>query len=772
MVILKRKNHSIQFGRDRGLKRQIPNLKQHMTEKYENKIFIRLVLLVATPLLILGIVTGIYSTSLQMSRNNLMLESAQKNAQTQVDTILTNLRGYYLGVVKNAEYSWLSSCEEPPYSNYTKISRVQEQLSGGSIFYRNISGYTYINVKNGWVLSNLGAYRLSEVRNRDELQTFIDAQNNIANDIFWVNNTGVSPSATGNYRVDLSGYQLVLRATTPMGEITDLLIVRINLVPLMELASSWKGLNYEVAFVENSTNKSIFYTNADFAQQLSYAPKVSGIYNWGDWKLCVGNLTTNGIRCYAGENQSNAFVFAGTTLMIAVAVAVATILLLLICRWSSAALYSPIQELMVTVSGVFGQRKHDQDEFSYLASGAAQMANNQRELEYMATMQQQKLCEQFMLHMIRGEMSQSEIERGLQDLEVKQFAVYRLLKIAIEGGRNSDTIAMTLVQTLPEEVTDTLFLRPLPRDAAVILVIGAREESVLSEKVQHIFHVVSDIAQNLWQASCKGGASLAFTSPSRLNSAYFEALEALRRNVTQDSDLLTYYTPPDEGYASSGYDMLLQNEILTALSNCNRNGTRRLIVLVVERVEQDGTRGYERQFYQQRLTSAMLSVAENAGLSVGQVLSDRESGLFDQISKIYDGEKLQEFWMNDVAVPIMDMLTNFRQNTSSELVKNVIALIKQTNGDITLNECAEQLNYHPSYIWKILKSERDTNFTNLVNAQKLEMAKEMLLTTDLTVAQVAESLHYSNVQNFIRFFSREVGMTPGKYKKEHRSPNA
>ena len=48
------------------------------------------------------------------------------------------------------------------------------------------------------------------------------------------------------------------------------------------------------------------------------------------------------------------------------------------------------------------------------------------------------------------------------------------------------------------------------------------------------------------------------------------------------------------------------------------------------------------------------------------------------------------------------------------------------------------------------------------------MAKELLLTTDMSVAQVADTLHYSNVQNFIRFFSREVGMTPGKYKKDTR----
>ena len=67
---------------------------------------------------------------------------------------------------------------------------------------------------------------------------------------------------------------------------------------------------------------------------------------------------------------------------------------------------------------------------------------------------------------------------------------------------------------------------------------------------------------------------------------------------------------------------------------------------------------------------------------------------------------MQNFLMDEVAVPVMDLLTEFRQSSSSELVKNVLALIKQTRGDITLNECADRLNYNPSYIWKVLRTAR------------------------------------------------------------------
>ena len=40
---------------------------------------------------------------------------------------------------------------------------------------------------------------------------------------------------------------------------------------------------------------------------------------------------------------------------------------------------------------------------------------------------------------------------------------------------------------------------------------------------------------------------------------------------------------------------------------------------------------------------------------------------------------------------------------------------------------------------------------------------------EVGISQIAETLNYSNVQNFIRFFSKKVGMTPGKYRKDYQN---
>ena len=71
---------------------------------------------------------------------------------------------------------------------------------------------------------------------------------------------------------------------------------------------------------------------------------------------------------------------------------------------------------------------------------------------------------------------------------------------------------------------------------------------------------------------------------------------------------------------------------------------------------------------------------------------------------------------------------------------------------MTLAECAQELGYHPSYIWRVLKNTRDITFTDYIAEQKLRIATRLLEETELSVSEIAERLSYSNAQNFIRLF--------------------
>jgi AraC-like DNA-binding protein len=70
-----------------------------------------------------------------------------------------------------------------------------------------------------------------------------------------------------------------------------------------------------------------------------------------------------------------------------------------------------------------------------------------------------------------------------------------------------------------------------------------------------------------------------------------------------------------------------------------------------------------------------------------------------------------------------------------------------------------------------MKVEKNTTFSNYVGEHKLEEAKRLLLETDLTVLEIASKLSYTNSQNFIRFFSKLEGVTPGKYRQAYKKQN-
>ena len=65
------------------------------------------------------------------------------------------------------------------------------------------------------------------------------------------------------------------------------------------------------------------------------------------------------------------------------------------------------------------------------------------------------------------------------------------------------------------------------------------------------------------------------------------------------------------------------------------------------------------------------------------------------------------------------------------------------------------------------RSAVGTNFLSYINTLKIGWAKE-LLTTDLTLQEITDTLHYANPSNFNRMFKNATGITPAVFRNSHR----
>jgi AraC-like DNA-binding protein len=104
-----------------------------------------------------------------------------------------------------------------------------------------------------------------------------------------------------------------------------------------------------------------------------------------------------------------------------------------------------------------------------------------------------------------------------------------------------------------------------------------------------------------------------------------------------------------------------------------------------------------------------------------------------------------------------------------EKIKNVIVeLIHYSDEPPLLNFSAylsEKLDYDYNYLSNLFSEVKGTTIEHFIIAHKIERAKELLIYDELTLTEIAEKLHYSNVAHLSNQFKKVTGLTPSFFKK-------
>lgn len=68
---------------------------------------------------------------------------------------------------------------------------------------------------------------------------------------------------------------------------------------------------------------------------------------------------------------------------------------------------------------------------------------------------------------------------------------------------------------------------------------------------------------------------------------------------------------------------------------------------------------------------------------------------------------------------------------------------------------------------KFFKSHTDTSFITYLNNYRLNVASELLLTTNLAILNISEQVGFENHSYFIRSFKRKYHLTPAAFRKKY-----
>ena len=86
--------------------------------------------------------------------------------------------------------------------------------------------------------------------------------------------------------------------------------------------------------------------------------------------------------------------------------------------------------------------------------------------------------------------------------------------------------------------------------------------------------------------------------------------------------------------------------------------------------------------------------------------------------------------------------------------------------DLSLSVLADEFHLNPQYISQLFKNEIGVNFLSYLTNIRMEKAKKLLLSTSLSITDVADQSGYGDYRVFTKVFKKSEGITPSQYRRD------
>lgn len=717
---------------------------------YERQMFLKLMALVTIPVIIMGVITYVLYLNEESAKSKMELESYGDKISQEYEDIFSSVKMYYLQLAREEDINWLVWQDTPPFDQYSRLKSIQEDMQANYFKSQYIESYEFIDVQKQWVMNKYGMFTFDAIKNPKAAQVFISEQREVSLNAYWISSEVIRDEVNdiNNYKtVGTDGLRLVIKNNISQGNIAWLISVRMNMLMLNGIADSYQKLGYSVSILDgkkvleqNNVAMTQAYLNGveNTPNKLSSVEADDGI----TYKITVRSGTSSGFTYLIGYNASqvrrDALVFLKASVFIIIGMGI----LFFIINMMSIAFATPLHKLEASLNE--GEKR---------------------------------IQELLLGNMLKGELDAEKINIGLEKTQIEPLASYRALSLVCKNelGTKDEQFALyeNIRKKLSENITELVFIMPLIYKNTLVFLVGGDNDREAENKTALLYTLLRDFIQSEFNYMVAVGISKPFHDLKHANRAYNECREALyddtNKNNPEKSTLVLYDDYSMSRKESNVYDKIMEESMIKAIEHQNLEESRRLLEEIIQRVYVQRGNGIERIYYLTKLLTTLMHIPVEHGIELSQIFDNQNYDVVNNILQIYDNRNLVDEITEKIIEPIiMQLKRKDGLSGNPEIIQEIRQMIKESKGNITLNECAQKLNYHPNYLSKILKKERGITFTDMVNEEKLMQIKYLLLTTETSVAEIAEILQYTNVQNMIRFFKNNTEKTPAVFRKEHR----
>lgn len=158
----------------------------------------------------------------------------------------------------------------------------------------------------------------------------------------------------------------------------------------------------------------------------------------------------------------------------------------------------------------------------------------------------------------------------------------------------------------------------------------------------------------------------------------------------------------------------------------------------------------------------------------GTIYASRVCSGLQELPEVYEQLLTQHDLQKIVALPSQTMpVINAPEPVSdaehySSYVYGALNIIhkRYNSSELCLGSIANELYVNASYLCKVFKRECGVGLPDYLNQYRITIIKDLLLTSTLSVKQIAYSCGFENYNYFFRIFKKYLGLTPLEFRSQ------
>lgn len=337
-------------------------------------------------------------------------------------------------------------------------------------------------------------------------------------------------------------------------------------------------------------------------------------------------------------------------------------------------------------------------------------------------------------------------------------AIHAIAIVSVHGQSSSHVIELLqekLLQTLERHTVDNIL--NLYDDTLYILFSFKKEQAEHVEELccmlMEVLKTQVQIFQDLYCSLALGIAS------DNLVDSLLSARQAMYQRLIKGhqqcffaKQLVNYSIEEFLSFAASGFEQLCVQEQCSSQKFVSDlyllfDQKKASLAAMVESLEESYQKAYD--FVKSQNAGDMVNVLTRKQLmdvtSLLELKKKYELGLDSLLIAYQEGREA------NFSKPIKSALNYLNHNYTDEL--------------LSLEQVSEIVNLNSSYFSALFKKRMGQGFSEYVLQLRIQKAKELLVQTNLNIAQIAQRVGYHDPKHFSKLFKKQCQIKPNEYRK-------